>query len=37
MLESTQKGGCAEYLYDFGDGWRHDIVVEGEEVREPPC
>src|SRR6266849_2796518 len=27
-----QKGSRVEYLYDFGDGWRHDIVVEDEEA-----
>jgi len=30
--ELLQKGTAAEYLYDFGDGWRHDIVVEDEEA-----
>ncbi|HZR08887.1 MAG TPA: plasmid pRiA4b ORF-3 family protein [Myxococcales bacterium] len=29
--ELLRKGSHAEYLYDFGDGWRHEIVVEGEE------
>jgi len=28
--ELLQKGGRAEYLYDFGDSWRHEIVVENE-------
>lgn len=23
------------YDYDFGDGWRHDVVFEGASVREP--
>src|SRR5438477_918065 len=31
LNELLQKGSHAEYLYDFGDGWRHDIVVEDEE------
>lgn len=30
LNELLQKGSRAEYLYDFGDGWRHDIVVEDE-------
>ncbi len=30
--ELLQKGSHAEYLYDFGDGWRHKIVVAGEEA-----
>ena len=30
-----QKGSHAEYLYDFGDGWRHEIVVEDEEPANP--
>jgi hypothetical protein len=25
-----RKGSRAEYIYDFGDGWQHDIVVESE-------
>jgi len=32
LNELLQKGSAAEYLYDFGDGWRHDIVVEDEEA-----
>jgi len=32
LTELLQKGSRAEYLYDFGDGWRHDIVVEDEEL-----
>src|SRR5438132_322032 len=31
LNELLQKGSRTEYLYDFGDGWRHDIVVEDEE------
>ncbi len=25
----------AEYLYDFGDGWQHDVVLEGISERLP--
>jgi len=31
LNELLQKGSHAEYLYDFGDGWRHETVVEDEE------
>jgi len=31
LTELLQKGSRAEYLYDSGDGWRHDIVIEDEE------
>jgi len=32
LHELLQNGSRAEYLYDFGDSWRHDIVVEDEEA-----
>jgi hypothetical protein len=28
LIELFQKGSRAEYLYDFGDDWRHEVVVE---------
>jgi hypothetical protein len=28
LTELFRKGSRAEYLYDFGDDWRHEIVVE---------
>lgn len=31
LNELLQKGSHAEYLYDFGDDWRNEIVVEDEE------
>lgn len=36
------EGMHFEYLYDFGDGWRHDILVEkievpAEPLRHPVC
>ncbi len=34
LNELLQKGRHAEYVYDFGDDWRHKIVVEGEKPAE---
>lgn len=36
------QGRRFEYLYDFGDGWRHDVLVESiqlpeKELRYPVC
>src|SRR5438874_5378567 len=28
LIELFRKGSRAEYLYDFGDDWRHEVVVE---------
>lgn len=28
-------GGCAHYIYDFGDDWRHEIILERTLVGEP--
>jgi hypothetical protein len=30
----VEPGRAAEYLYDFGDGWRHEILLEGVLMRE---
>ncbi|MFH1739682.1 MAG: plasmid pRiA4b ORF-3 family protein [bacterium] len=27
-------GVCAEYQYDFGDSWKHDVLLEGILLRE---
>ncbi len=29
-----RKGNRFGYLYDFGDGWQHDVVIEREEAPE---
>ena len=31
----TQPGGRADYEYDFGDSWEHEIVLEGILLKEP--
>jgi hypothetical protein len=31
----TDTGDRAEYEYDFGDGWIHDVVLEGIGDRQP--
>lgn len=37
-LAARAKGGCFHYLYDFGDGWEHRIVVEATGLEETdPC
>jgi len=38
----TEPGKSAPYRYDFGDGWDHDVLLEGillkeEGVRYPKC
>jgi len=30
-----QKGRSFRYLYDFGDGWEHEIVIEEKNHRNP--
>lgn len=35
---APEAGRRFEYLYDFGDGWRHDVVVEHiEELHHAVC
>jgi hypothetical protein len=31
----VELGDMAEYEYDFGDGWEHEIVLEGVLLKEP--
>lgn len=35
LAEVLGEGGRGLYTYDFGDDWRHRIVVEAAELREP--
>jgi len=35
LAELLRKGGRAEYTYDFGDGWSHEIVVEDTVPLDP--
>ena len=34
LQDLLRKGNRFEYVYDFGDDWRHQIVVEREETPE---
>jgi len=37
-MAARAKGGTFHYLYDFGDGWEHRIVVEATGLEETnPC
>ncbi|WP_311944728.1 plasmid pRiA4b ORF-3 family protein [Halomonas piscis] len=37
-LAARARGGAFHYLYDFGDGWEHRIVVEATGLEEAnPC
>ncbi|SRR5690554_1784936 len=37
-LAARAKGGAFHYLYDFGDGWQHRIVIEATGLKETnPC
>lgn len=31
----NRAGDGAEYVYDFGDNWAHDLIVEGRDAPEP--
>jgi hypothetical protein len=31
----TKRGDRAQYIYDFGDGWQHDVVLEKISERIP--
>jgi len=42
LKELLSVGDRFKYIYDFGDGWQHEIVVEGEKsfnpfMRYPTC
>ncbi len=32
---ASRKGDRFTYIYDFGDGWRHELVVEKIDLPEP--
>ncbi|RUM96333.1 plasmid pRiA4b ORF-3 family protein [Pseudaminobacter arsenicus] len=34
-LRDFEQGATFSYLYDFGDSWRHTILVEGRDRCEP--
>src|SRR5690606_1202154 len=31
----TEPGATAAYRYDFGDGWEHEVLLEGVLLAEP--
>ena len=31
----SEVGAFAEYEYDFGDGWRHNVILEGVLLSDP--
>ncbi len=35
LKDVAREGGHLEYAYDFGDGWEHDVVVEGVTKADP--
>jgi len=35
VMYFRQLGIQAKYKYDFGDGWKHDVLLEGILIREP--
>ena len=35
VMYFRQLGIQAKYKYDFGDGWEHDVLLEGILIREP--
>jgi Plasmid pRiA4b ORF-3-like protein len=35
VMYFRQLGIHAKYKYDFGDGWKHDVLLEGILIREP--